>query len=174
MVNKCTQHELNARQRAFVEAVASPTTAGSIPEKAKAVGYTPHYAYVLLRKPHVAEAVEKAVNEYIRCLRARTARILDVIATKAESGDLKAAQVYLEAVGVLAGRGIRIANNVTANASAPSDESLEARIARLSRLTDENSDEGRAARVERVRSARGPIGDRLAAIENGDDDGSSA
>lgn len=112
---KGDENELTARERVFVQLVADPIDTRSVGEKAQAAGWKePRYGYRVAARPRVAAAIERAVADNIRTLRARVSRVLSVLATKAEGGDVRAAALYLEACGVIGSRGVSVSVTSTA------------------------------------------------------------
>lgn len=116
MVEKGAERSLNARQRAFVQAVSNPVDARSIGQKAEAAGFNALYGYRLARIPHVAAAIEQETRAHVQLLRARAGRVLAKLADSAEQGNTRAAELFLTACGLIPGRGTTINNQVTASA----------------------------------------------------------
>jgi hypothetical protein len=129
-VKKGEQASLSPRERCFVELVANPLDTRSIGAKAQAAGWSDgRYGYKVQQREHVADAIDRATGSHVRVLRARAARVLSVLADRAESGDVKAAALFLEAMGFVGGRGVNVVNTVSASRVEVSlEDDLEARI----------------------------------------------
>lgn len=83
--------ELNARERLFVEYLADPTDRRTIPDKARAAGYTNGvYGYEVSKREHIAAAVREALGETIRALQARRLGVLNALADRAEQLEIRA------------------------------------------------------------------------------------
>lgn len=149
---KGESHRLTARERRFAHLVADPLDTRSIGDKGVACGWKDQkYGYKIMRREHVANEIERVVNEHLRALKVRVARVLSALADRAEDGDTQAARLFLEAAGLIGSGGVRINNAVSAvSTTAPG----EAFVDRLRRLAEENTDEARARRIERVRNSR--------------------
>ena len=92
---------LTARERRFVELMADPMDNRAVGAKALECGWHEKHGYRLARRPLVASAIDAAVSAHLRTLRARVARVLSVLADSAEKGDVRAAELFLQAAGVI-------------------------------------------------------------------------
>jgi len=111
-MGKSDGNQLPFRTLRFVEMVADPRDTRSVGAKAQAAGYrNPRSGYVVARREEVASAIEARVKEHLRTLRSRVARVLTVLADNAEEGDVRAAELFLQAAGVIGGRGVTVEIN---------------------------------------------------------------
>jgi hypothetical protein len=143
MIEKSTERTLTPKQLAFAEAIANPADTRSIAEKSRAAGYTELYGYRLARLPHVAAEIERATREHVQLIRARASRVIAAMAERAEAGDVGAARLFLEAAGILQGKGVAV--TVTTH-NAPEGTFAE----RLARIREE-----RCAKVGALVTERG-------------------
>jgi hypothetical protein len=102
--------ELTVREKAFVELVASFTDTRSIAAKAASVGYkNPKTGYRVCRRPLVAQAIQRRVDEGLRLQRTRGLAVLADLANRAiENGDNSAARTFLESIGMIQRGGVNV------------------------------------------------------------------
>jgi len=111
--------KLQPRHEEFAILVADPTDKRGMAEKAEACGFSGENAWRLAQRPEIAEMIRRYTAENIETLRSKIPQVIEMVGSMALDGDLKAADLFLEAAGII-GRGANV--NVVTNVTQKDDD----------------------------------------------------
>ena len=136
---------LDDKETIFVEAITGPTNTGNIRYASEQAGYSPHYGYAIIQRPHVELALAKVREAKVARWRTREDEVIEKVVNDALEPPTKPGQwggpdndaayknreLYFKLIGRLSS-GSAVTQIVTNTSQAGGEESVEDSIRRIS------------------------------------------